>query len=435
MYSMLALRLPLVLTTALIATACASAGDRFKDGTEAEGAGNYYRAAMRYVDALEKDETMVEAKDRLLIAGDSAIITSLRTIDGLLGVSDPVAAGEEFLALDRLLSAAEDVGVNLPTPAEFTAYRRGTLDGAITELMARATDLQTDGAWGRSRSTLSRIPGEFQPNPEQLRVTREAESWLLMDWAADEEAMDRFRRAFGLAVEAVDVIGAPDEVVDRAIELQGRALEFGTRFVAVFPITKTPELRGQGEEDLAVLLSDLLDLQHWQEPPGFIAIADPVLIRRLTRRYTPRGMPLRPLRIMGEVGADYGVLIEIDRFTRTERDVRRRERASRTRRDSTVTYYEESGTQRYDIRARVIILDARGREVDDFFVSRNKSGSFERGVYEGDLRELKMSRNQQRLFDRVRQAQARAELEGRLVSELSKRLGDQLFGRILRRIP
>ena len=60
------IRLPLqsLLFLAVLLTGCASAGKRLEQGIEAEAEGSYYEAAIRYVEALEKDETLAEARDR-----------------------------------------------------------------------------------------------------------------------------------------------------------------------------------------------------------------------------------------------------------------------------------------------------------------------------------------------------------------------------------
>ena len=60
----------------LLATACASAADRFNDGLELQAQGRYMEAAYRYADAVEKDSSLQEARDRLLIVGDSAIMVA-----------------------------------------------------------------------------------------------------------------------------------------------------------------------------------------------------------------------------------------------------------------------------------------------------------------------------------------------------------------------
>ena len=72
------LALPLLLTTA-----CAAAADRFNDGLELQAQGRYMEAAYRYGDAVGKDSSLQEARDRLLIVGDSAIMLALEEADRL----------------------------------------------------------------------------------------------------------------------------------------------------------------------------------------------------------------------------------------------------------------------------------------------------------------------------------------------------------------
>ena len=61
---------------------CASAGKRLEQGMEAEAAGSFYAASIRYIEALEKDADLVEARERLMEAGDSAIALGLAHADG-----------------------------------------------------------------------------------------------------------------------------------------------------------------------------------------------------------------------------------------------------------------------------------------------------------------------------------------------------------------
>lgn len=430
------LRPTALLLTVVALGSCASAGDRLEEGIEAEAYGRYYAASMRYVEALEKDETMVEARDRLLVTGDSAIQEGLRDAEERLAIRDAVGAGEEFLRLDRLLSAARSVGVRLPTPADFLETRRGTFDAAVDDLMELADEGARRREWGTARSALVRVRSDFEPDDEQREASTDAEARLLLDWAHYEEDARRYRRAFDLAGEMLAMgRSAPADLADDAVALQERALDLGTLFVAVFPVDLAPELRGRGEENPSILLSDALELDYWRAPPAFVAVADPVRVRQLTRRYSPPGTPLRPRRILDEVRADFGVLIEITQLTRSERNVRERVRTAQTDGGGTVRYTLQEGTQRYEIRAQVVLLDAAGRTLDDFHVSENVSGPFSRAVYDGDIDDLDLSRNERMLFDPVPQAQARAQLEARLAGELAEVLADQLFTRLLRRVP
>lgn len=192
-------RITAALTLALVATACASAGDRFEQGIEAEAYGRYYEAAMRYVEALEKDEDLVEARDRLMEAGDSAIVIGMRGAGERSSMRDAVGAGGEYIALDRLLGKAQSVGVRLPRPADFRDSRRSTFDAAIVQLMDMGFDASERGRWSDGRRAYQQIRGDFQPSTSQRRASLDEESRLLLGWAFDEEDDYRLRRAFGLA--------------------------------------------------------------------------------------------------------------------------------------------------------------------------------------------------------------------------------------------
>jgi len=418
---------PLLLT--LLLSACASAGDRLEQGLEAEAYGRWYQAANRYIEALEKDAQMEEARDRLLEVGDSAITQSLQATEVRLQTRDAVGAGEEYHRMDRLLARARTVGVRLPTPGDYNETRRAAFDSAIDELMALGAENHRRGQWGAGRQAFVRLRNDFEPNTDQRR-----------------------RSAFGLAEEAIEVgaqgagpdtadnpidaaTGAPIDLAHSARDLQDRAVAAGTVGVVVFPVTKASELEGRGETDPAQLLSDVLELDHWRLPPLFIAVADPVIVRTVTRRITPPGTLLRPERIMDELAAEFGILIDITTLTMSERNVRQRARTGRTQRGTAAAYTEEEGTLRYEVFAQVLILDRDGREVEEFPVSENESGPFQRGVYEGDPRNLDLSRSEARLFDPVVLAQQRAVIEDALMAQLAEGIADQVFRRVLNRIP
>ncbi|MGW8266918.1 MAG: hypothetical protein ACWGSQ_11150 [Longimicrobiales bacterium] len=442
--------LPLLLP--LLASACASAGDRLEQGIEAEAYGRWYQAANRYIEALEKDSRMTEARNRLLEVGDSAITESLRTTEARLETGDPVGAGEEVQRIDRLMARALGVGVRLPAPEDYPDTRRRTFDAAIDELLAAGGDARARGEWDRGRNAYARLRNDFEPTASQRRESLDAESGLLLDWAYAEERAFHFRRAFGLADEAMEVAalargrqtpgdpveGAVDDggdLIGAALALQDRAVAAGTLGMAVFPITEASALEDRGNVAPAQLLSDILELEHWRQPPLFIAVADPILVRTLSRRFTPGGALLRPERVLEELGADFGVLIEIFEWTVTEENVRRRTRTARTPRGATVSYTEEDGTLRIAVTTDILVVGRDGRELEHFPLTEDEGGGFERGVYEGDPRALELSRSEARLFDPVVQAQQRAVVEDALMHRLAERIAREVYRRVLSRIP
>jgi tetratricopeptide (TPR) repeat protein len=429
------LKISAALSLVALVAACASAGDRLNEGISAESAGRYYEAAMRYVDALDKDENLTEARDRLRSAGAVAIEEGLDNVHQQVELQDPLGAASEFHPLDRLVSAARSVGVRLPIPDGYGELRRNMFDAAINTLMALAEESENRRQFTTARNAYEQIRDDFEPDAEQRQASLEGQSSMFLAWARDEEANGRFRGAFQRADDAMAVSGgAPADMIDEAMALQDRVLEAGTRFVAIFPVELDPRLEGRGESDPALQLADILELEHWREPPPFVAVADPVAVRQLIRRYRRPGRALRPARILEEMGSDFGVLIDIVNLTRSEQNVRETVRTARTEGGGTQRYTRQEGTQRYEIQVRVVIVDRAGREVENFASGDNESGPFQRGVYDGDLSELNLSRSDAMLFDEARQAQARAVIEDRLLAQLAERIADQVFERVLRRV-
>jgi hypothetical protein len=328
--------------------------------------------------------------------------------------------------------------------------------------MAMGAEARNQGRYDAGRRAFVRARTGFEATGEQVVESLDAEADLLLDWARAEEDAGHFRRAFGLSEEAVAAgaeatdrrryganagpIPADDaHLVDAALALQDRALAAGTAALVVFPVTEAPDLAPGAEADLAQLLSDNLELDHWRQPPPFIAVADPLLVRTLTRRFMPRGVFIRPERVMNAMDADFGVLVEVTGLTVTEENVRQRTHTTRiraapgrttpTRRTDTVTWTEETGTYRYQVDAQVIIVDRFGRELENFLGTETEAGPFQRGVYEGDPGSLELSRNQARLFDRVVLGRQRADIEEPLLARLAGEIAGQVYRRVLARIP
>ena len=69
-----------LLPALFLLAACASAEKRLEQGMELQMQGRYDQAVVRYVEALEKDPQMQEARQRLVEVGDSAISGHLREL-------------------------------------------------------------------------------------------------------------------------------------------------------------------------------------------------------------------------------------------------------------------------------------------------------------------------------------------------------------------
>src|SRR5262245_64799071 len=73
---------------------CTSATDRLNDGIALQNQGRYMEAVYRYSDAIERDEDgeLVEARDRLVASGDSAISVAMDDADELERRGNPVGS-------------------------------------------------------------------------------------------------------------------------------------------------------------------------------------------------------------------------------------------------------------------------------------------------------------------------------------------------------
>ena len=378
-----------LLVLVALATGCASAEKRLEQGMESEAEGSYYQAAIRYVEALEKDAALGEARDRLLEASDSAVSIGVAAAASHTREGNPVGAAEEFLTLDRLIGGARGVGVRVPTPTEYTEERRSAFDDAIAAFMARSEDAANRRQWGEARQALNRVRRDLAPSAAQSEASQTAEAYLLLTWAESEENDGRLRGSFVLAGEALaslrpapaDLVDgaealraramrpcglpgdllltwaeseendgrlrgsfvlagealaslrpAPADLVDGAEALRARAIANGTRALAVFPVTVTAPVREQMDGDLDEELADLLELVYWRAPPPFLVVSDPVVVRQVLRRFAPPGRSFRPGRRAGRARRGFRCHGGTHRTLRCEeRNLRRRSRQARTK--------------------------------------------------------------------------------------------------------
>lgn len=429
----------LLLFAALLAatlTGCASAGKRLEQGQEAEARGDYHTAVSRYIQALEKDATLAEARASLLAAWDAALASGLAFADEALADGDAEGAAEEFLALDGLLADAAAVGVRLGTPPEYDGRRRASLDAAIEANLDRADVLRRDGRWRDAGEAYRRVLDDLDPDPAQRRAALDAQAEALLEWAEDDEAEQRFRAAFLRAGEALQVSPElPADVADAATRLQERALSAGLRVLAVFPVGSTEAVRRAALTDLEGQLSDLLETEHWRRPPLFVGVADPATVRQTTRRLSPPGTELRPRRLLDELGADFGALVELVALEAEETDLRATTREARTRRGEAASYVVEEGRIRYALVAEITLFDERGSRIDSFHARHSADERFRRARTDGDFESLDLGQAERLLFNPGEERRQRAQLQAGLIEEMAREIGAGIFERVVRRIP
>jgi tetratricopeptide (TPR) repeat protein len=446
----LALLLPLVLISA-----CASATDRLNEGITLQSQGRYIEAVYRYAEAIEKDRKLAEAQDRLLAAGDSAVMMAMDDADDLELRGDPVQAAALYRQVDRMSARIRELGLRLTLPEDYSAIRRAIFDTAIEWRMARGDEAASAGRWEDARLYYAGARGDYLPSRDQVEWSYDAETRVLLRWAAVELEDLRPRAAHGLAQEALAVRSSPSrETVLAVRDLQEEALARGTVVLAIVPVMAAPAVREYLGGEFEIRLDTDLGLDYWNRPPLFIEMADPIVLRTELRGLLRGRVAQSPLvvgRALDLIGADLGVLIRVSGIEVVEEDVkedrreavvRRNARPGRGRRGGrndpptdqvvdTVTYTTYRGTLVYRVLADIVLVDPSGREVGRFSASSAQRGPFERGEFDGDPSILDLKADRARFFDPTVLAGQVAAIEDAVLQELTTMIAVRTFDQVL----
>jgi hypothetical protein len=403
-------------------------------------------AVYRYADAVERDGSLVEARERLVAAGDTAMGLALADAEDLEARGEPVAAAQQYQAIDRMLARVRSVGERLYPHAEYQADRRALFDRAIEWRMARGREARAEGRWADARRAFLDARGDFDPSRGHTEASLDAETGLLLEWARIELDDGRPRTAYELAGQAGAVRSStPREVVVAVRELQAEALEHGTVVVAVPPLTARPGVRDYLGPEFEIQLDDDLVLDHWINPPAFVRMADHAAMRSELRGLL-RGVPQSPVlvgRVLELVGADLAAMIELSEIEVVEEEVERTSRASLLQdgsmgpgRESRPTSYDVvEGTLVYRVVADVVLVDHDGREVTRFRAEGRSSGPFRRGEFDGNHERLELSEAEAALFDAGILGEQVARIESALLEEVAVAIAAGTYDTVIERIP
>lgn len=442
---------PALLLLLATATACASAEDRLAEGVTLQAQGRYIQAVYRYVDALDKDADLAEARERLIAAGDTAIMLAMDDADDLERRGDPVSAAQRYREVDRMLAAGRQVGVRIPVPSDYSPIRRAIFDTAINWQMVRGDEAMEEGRWAQARQFYVGARGDYLPSREQVEESYDAEERLLLAWAEVELADMAPRRAHMLAQEAVDLRPSPSrETVLTVRDLQERALDAGTVVVAIPPIMAEDGVREYLGGEFEIELDRVLSGSHWHQPPLFVEVADPLILRDELRGLL-RGRLVQSPTVVGRaldlIGADLAVMVSLDGIEVVEEDVDRDEHEAIVRRNGddrlalrrgnagqvmdTVTYATVEGDLVYSVRARIQLVDPDGREVHRFAAESTQAGPFMRGEFDGDPRLLELDDRHAPYFDPDVLGEQVGHIERALLDELAAAIAIGTFDQVL----
>ena len=419
-----------LLAVAILLSACASATKRYEQGQELELQGRSLEAAQRYIDALKKDASLTDARQRLTETGGRAIADGLRETDALEMTAAHIDAAEPLRRLDALVRDAAAVGVSLQVPAGYADKRRVTLGRAVDQAINQARSSTQRGNFSEAAQLVDRARERWEPRSDQL----EALTGTLFDthvaWGRSELAAGHYRSAYSHAETAAAIPG-----YDRGEtgSLRTEALRRGTMMVAVFPVVA----RANADNRVLPELNDLLALDYWQHPPQWLDVANTIEAQRVVRIRNLAGRELDAQdasALARQLNARLAVALTLDSVRYTESKVTRQRKVAKTRAGKDTAFTIEEGQLETWARVNWRAVDASaGRGVvDRGDASDRASSSFRRATFAGNWRDLELGSGDRALFERdVRDNQ---EMLRNLARGLAGKLGSDVYSALVRRV-
>ena len=429
----------LLLIVALV-SGCASAEKRFNQGLEMETRGQYESAMMRYVQALEKEPGLEDAKVRVRETGALAMAERLAEAEFLGARGDQVASARQFQGVDALVARARTVGVRLTVPQEYAQMRRATFDEAIHSLLDRGGMARDQGRWQDGRTCYRQARSDFEPTLVQRNQALAEESALLVQWSEYEYQRGHLRKTFEVAAQVQELEWSPRDLANRATELMEVSLAEGEIELIVLPVQAHGESGSSAarNHELASIIESTLQDGAWRQPPPFVYLHETLAVGGLIDQaglldgeYRPATLAL----ILQLADADYAAYLQILNTDSLEFDVKSRTHKVKKRSGATTSFVEKSGKRRIQAQARVVIADGLGHEIADVIVSGSGTASFARGEYQGRWRDLNLDARQVDLFDRFAQEQQDRDAIQALVQDLSSSIAGAVFQPTLAQVP
>ena len=419
-----------VLLLAALAWGCVSAEGAYRDGMDREVSGDYAAAAESYARALERDRALPNVSGRLAVAGREAVRRWLGTAVAL----DAVGAADAYLAADALVRRATAVGVEIERPASFAADRDAALDAAVADLLDQSDGRAGMGDWAGALGALDRVRA-YRPRPERQRALDLAARDVHAGWAEADLGAGRYRSAYARVGRALALTPPDDAALDRLLALRDDVLDAGTVVAVVLPADAAGDaLPARLLRDLDDALADVL-----AAPPPFLAFADPVEVRRATRRDRRDvrwiDSPRRTADAARALRADFAVAVEAGPLAETETVGTEREERVRLRRGTReVTVRRRTDRLALDATAAFAVVGAHGRAVCEGEVEADAAVSYEVGLFDGDPDALDLPRADRAAFRDdvadVAHDEALLDLGDRLAAALGERVARCLEGQV-----
>ncbi|MEX0748127.1 MAG: hypothetical protein WD275_09025 [Rhodothermales bacterium] len=428
---------PLILAVVLVG--CASSQKMFEKAREFEGRGDYLRASHEYIEVLERESEWPEARMRLNLVGPLAVDTLLARARGAEAASNFPKAVDHLDALDELRTASANVGVPLPAPDDYAAYRNAMVDQAIAFYLDAGYQAEMAGGWKDGLAAYDRALTYGMPAARRDEIKLK-KAHVHFWWAEDEAKEGRYRGAYAQAEHGLSLGAQHADLSDRLSKLQNDALSRGTRLVALLPLMASPEWDRDAPADLLSDVDAALNYEYWSSPPLFIETIDQGEIRRRMRDmgYARRDIdPKDAARIGRGLESDFVIAGDLRRY-REKEDERKKEtkRVKLRGTKADTTYTLRTIRVRIEAGGRFFMTDPNsGRIVTEFDVSATEDAEYNRASYAGAVSTLDLSRREEDYFGSDLRANAIHEAHDRLLEKLAEQIASRSYDAALNQIP
>ena len=419
---------------------CTSTEKRFEKAVEYEEDGEYQRAAVYYISVLKKDNSWDGARKGLTRVGSIAVDRLLDDANAAEDRGEYDGAIQVLDELEDLRGDALGVGVDLSLPPDYDNYRGKLSQSAITSLIRTGERAEEEKNWEDALETYARVQEKYNLSTDQNEEMVLARARVYTKWAEQDIERGYHRAAYDRAANAVEVLGEDHPRAGGAYDIQDRALEEGTRIVALLPVWLSEEIEDDAPDGLIDEFNDMLDYNYWAEPPAFVVTIDPIELRREVRRlrYDRRLVTRSEAANIGRsLDADYVVVPRARVFHMRETGLKEKTKKTKTngRNGIDTTWVEQSFTMRIDAEVEYEVINAdRKREIASGSVSADNKAKMQRGLYDGDYRDIDLSRKERRLFDEEDYDREIRQLQDDLLEDLAPRLSQEVYDKILREI-
>jgi len=479
-----------ILALAALFVACASAEKRYEQAQQAEAEGRWAAAADLYIDALRRDPEYPGAREGLRVSGRKAVGGYLQLAGKLTAGGQHEQAVEEYKRADSLIARASSARVALETPSDYAQRRRTAFDRAIEQALKNADALASAGRYEQAAAAYASVEQRYDPSAAQSTRAREGRYGALVnaarqaladvDLAAAESLADqalsvygadapqsaeavalrgeivdtrfktllasaderakagRYQEAYDLVLEALKVHGEEVEASAAARTLRDRIIAEGTVRVAVAPVWRTDRAARQVPAGFLDEVNDLLEDGALSEPPLFIAALDAKEVRDALRALGVDRSVLpaaQAVAVGNHLDSDYVVLTY----------VRKCVVGAGSAEPQTIQVATEDGQgaelQVFSRRTLVVgcafqivrVLD--GEVVAEKTARAEAERKMRYAIQVGDAKDLLLTKEQHKLLDRRRLAQADRSLEKDTAVALAKALGVAMYEELRQRLP